>query len=73
MKKRREGWWADYNWKGWYHNKEVEKREDKGQFSCENDIMGGQVYRTRGQYVYFGMKTVTYYLELSEVDPALYS
>ena len=35
--------------------------------------MGGHVYRTRGQYMFYGVKSVTYYLELSEVDPALYS
>ena len=49
------------------------KRENKGQFSCENDIMGRQVYRTWGHNMFYRVKTVTYYLELSEVYPALYS
>ena len=49
------------------------KRENKGQFPCENDIMGRQVYRTWGHNMFYRVKTVTYYLELSEVHPALYS
>ena len=35
--------------------------------------MGRQVYRTWGHNMFYRVKTVTYYLELSEVYPALYS
>ena len=53
--------------------REQKKRENEGQFSYENDIMGRQVYRTWGHNMFYRVKTVTYYLELSEVYPALYS